>query len=113
MLFGRPAGYEEVGEKPAERRVVAPPADADEIDESLGLQPLGLGLRSNPPTLSVGVQQHQMRYPLGMPQRICDTECAALREAEENEARLLDRGRHAVQVRVPRRDRQIGDMSVR
>src|SRR3546814_10321167 len=96
MLFRRPVGYEEVGEEPAERRVVAPPPDANEVDKRLGFQPLRLRLRSNPSTLRVGVQQHQMRDPLGMPQCIGDTECAALRKAEEDEERRLDRGRHAV-----------------
>lgn len=78
MLFRRPVGYEQIGEELAERRIVASPADANEVDEGFGLQQLGLRLRPNPHALTVGVEEHQMRYALGMPQGICDGEGAAL-----------------------------------
>lgn len=60
MLFGCPVRNEKVGKKPTERRIVAAPTDADEVDERLGLQALGLGLRACPRTLTIGIQEHQM-----------------------------------------------------
>jgi hypothetical protein len=84
LLRGAPRD-EEVREELAEGRVFATPADADEVDERLGLQALGVIAGPRAATLRIGIEEDELRDALRVPDREVDRQRTALRDAEQNE----------------------------
>ena len=109
----RAAGDEQIREHLAERRVVAPPADAREVDQRLGLEALLGRTRAPQRAACVRAHQHQVRDAFRMAHRIVDRHGTALRHAEQRKALQAERVDHRFEVTDPGIEREVCDVAIR
>ncbi|MDT4870682.1 hypothetical protein FQZ97_1057700 [compost metagenome] len=112
MLRRRAAGDELVGEHLAEGCVVAPPAEADQVDQGLCFQPLGITGGALQRAARVGTGQDQVRHLVGVSHGVGDGHRTALRHADQRETAQAQAVDNGFEVTNPGVERKVGHRAV-
>src|SRR5690606_24801058 len=110
-LLERALGQELAGEMAAERRVLPPPADADEVEFETHLFGL-LRLPATSPPARETACQYQVADPLRVAHRVGYREWRSARHAEQRKARQSGRSHDGLEARIPGLERNVRDAPV-